>query len=679
MKTKKQMKSLTLYLLMPILCIASSENVFCQTCPPDKDKEPAYYTTEAGVLLAPTFDWSASSCGEHSHESVRERIRLVRNMGFKRLYAVVDLPGNPVFSYPFLSPAMDGIKRKNMQNLGDDLNAVLAQACQEEGMEVIAILKPYENGQGHIVPVGAAPEETGFREKTVGGEHLFFDNFVSAHPDMRVARRNDYDADDYNLPITKIEATFSLDPYQAAHTAQGRAAMRNAPGRMTVSISDADAQTPNVHLLVSRDNGAYTPYMGKFTSTWNIERRDVHDANGIVIYENHRCNVLTIADLNIGEEYPYVAILLENSYGMSTIPFSMIHWFSGDKELKLTAATYVRQLYGEPYEWTKQKEPRHSFANYNLNFRVGSDGNVIVQTKDNYSMTEVDKVVAGFQNAGFIFSWQGVGHNGDGWRSSPVLGLARGKMPYMGGALCEAYPEVRQYWLDVVKNLLDVGYHGVDIRIQNHSSILTADYMNYGFNAPLVQRYKELYNEDINAIPMTKDVYLRLMKIRGDYFMNFLEDAAKLTKERGARFFIHLRDAFENPICDNDFNQLCHWSQPKIILDWKRCVELADEITIKDYYYKKYNPASAQNTKDYAASLGKRVWIHCYVTQGDDLDEPFLLDIQKDERISGILFYDLVNGNIGKMSGSRVLENLKYQYRGPSTRPKQQIVITNNQ
>ena len=82
-------------------------------------------------------------------------------------------------------------------------------------------------------------------------------------------------------------------------------------------------------------------------------------------------------------------------------------------------------------------------------------------------------------------------------------------------------------------------------------------------------------------------------------------------------------------------------------MDWKRCVEIADEITIKDYYYKLYNPSSAGAIKDCAARLGKKLWVHCYYLQGDQYDEKFLREIGRDERVSGILIYD-VGGNFKK-------------------------------
>jgi hypothetical protein len=645
---------------------------------------PAPRTTAAGKLLAPTWDWHwHSSMSEWTRDSGREVVRREKKMGFSRLYIVVNLPGGPVFSSPATARAPGSFYEKNIRNLGPDINASVAQICREEGMEVIAIFKPYENGGAFSVPDGAVPDAAlGFREKTVGGENLFFDSFAGAHPEMRVARKDDYDADDYNLPITRIEAVFSLDPYQAAHTALGykarhdylawlsandaavRATHGYAPSGMTarLPLPSGSVPMPKVSLLVSRDNGEYTPYKGGFSHEYKLEHRDIRDANGIVIGKNKRCNVLSLTGLNIGAEYPYVALMLENSFGMRTIPFSMIRWFSGGKELKLTATTRVRRLRGAPGEWLRQDVPDESMAKYQMDFTLGAGGRVRVQERDNYTMTPADEVVANFYKTGFFFSWFGVGHNGDGWRVSPVHGLARGKAPFMGGALCEAYSETRRYWLDCVRQLLDAGFDGVDIRLQCHSSMVT-DYMNYGFNAPVVARYRELYGTDMNSIPMTPEVYLRVMKIRGDYFMGFLEEAAALVRGRGARFLVHLKDAHENPLCDSDWDQLCHWTMPKISLDWRRCVELADEITIKDYYYKQYKPALAGGAKDYAATLGKKVWVHCYYGQGDGYDETFLRSVEKDKRVSGILLYDTVSPKIDPETRA-LLGKLQYADRG---------------
>jgi hypothetical protein len=67
----------------------------------------------------------------------------------------------------------------------------------------------------------------------------------------------------------------------------------------------------------------------------------------------------------------------------------------------------------------------------------------------------------------------------------------------------------------------------------------------------------------------------------------------------------------EEPRLSAEFNELGFWAMPKILPDWKRSVELADEITLKHYYHNRYRPEMGRRIKDYAGSLGKRVWVHC--------------------------------------------------------------------
>ena len=656
---KKIMALLLSKFLLLSLCIASSDGKTVETSPARDGPSVAgngylHYTTEAGTLLAPVIDFAAvTGIQKFTWEKLREQVKALKNMGFSRLYVVVDLPGYPMFSGGWAVRALGSAKLKSIQALDGDLNAAIAKVCREQNMEAIAIFKPYENGGMLSVPDDATVMEPGFRDKTATGTYLFFDKFVDEHPEMRVQRRNDYDADDHRLPITKIEMEFMLDQY----------ADPNVRGtHMSSDIPDSAAPTPKINLWVSRNNGDYSLYQGDFSYSYKIGRRTICDSNGIVLGENKRCNVLTITGINIGEEYPYVAITLEDSRNMRLIPYSMIRWYGGDKELKLTAATYVTTLQRKethyPGQWTLQDLPNYN--NVNLTGITVNAGGTVTAKSNNSPLTWQDEAVARFYKTGFVFSWYGAGHNGNGWKSTALYGLARGKRQHMGGSLCEAYPEVRQYWLDAVRQLFDAGFAGVDVRFQNHSSMIM-DYMNYGFNEPIVARYKELHGADPAAIPMTEDVYLKLMKIRGDYFMLFLEDAAKLARERNSLLLVHLKDALEHPACSSIWNQLCHWTMPKIALDWRRCVELADEITIKDYYYKNYNPAAAGQIKDYAASLGKKIWVHCYYAQGDAYDETFLRTIQKDKRVSGILLYDVW----GKFMADtpKMLEKLKYQER----------------
>jgi hypothetical protein len=81
---------------------------------------------------------------------------------------------------------------------------------------------------------------------------------------------------------------------------------------------------------------------------------------------------------------------------------------------------------------------------------------------------------------------------------------------------------------------------------------------------------------------------------------------------------------------------------PKVIPDWHRVIQIADEITIKDYNWGKYNPYMSDRIKDAAALAGKPLWVHCYMQQGHDLNPEFLKAVESDPRVSGILLYEVV-------------------------------------
>lgn len=596
------------------------------------EREYVYYTTEKGTLIAPVFDVQPRMFEPYSYAKLRSELAILRNMGFSRIYFVACNEGYPMFSVPRTAPiiapsrATNFSVKKNIEVFGGDINAAVAETCLALGIEAVAIFKPYENGGELSIPAGTSFEEDVFFEETVGGTKLFYDTLASERPELRVARKNDYDEADYNDTVTKIEIEFMLDAYlNRSRWSQS----------MVTGISPAAVKTPKINLWVSRDNGAYTLYDGELQYSYALENRIIYDSNGLKLYDSpKKCNVLTITGINIGPEYQYAAVTLDSSSNMRTIPYSMIRWYSGEKELKLTAGIHVRSMdpNAEEGNWTPQNTPVPGTDLVSLTVLNG-------EVSGKTSKGETTDAALFYKN-GFAFSWYGIGHNGDGWVTSPIYGIARGRQPYMGGALCEAYPEVRQYWLDSVKKLLDAGFKAVDIRLQSHSSMVT-DYMSYGFNEPIVEKYKELYGVDITAAEMTEDIYLNIMKIRGDYFMLFMEDAATLIHERGALLITHLKAANENPSCDTIWNQLCHWTMPKISIDWKRCVELSDEITIKDYYYNDYRQGSASKIKDYAASLGKKVWVHCYYQQANELTEKYFDAVEKDDRISGILIYEV--------------------------------------
>jgi len=246
------------------------------------------------------------------------------------------------------------------------------------------------------------------------------------------------------------------------------------------------------------------------------------------------------------------------------------------------------------------------------------------------------KPTQGFKANGFDFERIGVGHFYPGFHNRSVYGIARGKMRYMKGTYCEAYPEVRDYWLEYAEKLIAMGVDGIDIRLQNHSGQAT-DFAAFGYNAPIVEAYREKYGMDIlqeEADPMN------IMRIRGEFFMEYLRALKKKLAAHDRFLSLHLRNALVEPSLSNEFGELAHWALPKCLPDWEEMVSLADEIVLKDYHFGEYKPYLSEEIKQRAHKLGKKVWVHVYLSQGGDLTTPFVSDVAADEYVTGVLLYE---------------------------------------
>lgn len=323
--------------------------------------------------------------------------------------------------------------------------------------------------------------------------------------------------------------------------------------------------------------------------------------------------------------YNYFALTIQKKgHPLYTIPHAMIKAFTSLGEVPITAAVHVRS-------------PAARAALPSANREWGMEGYHLVGKA----------ALDAFDHMGFEFEWHGAGHWGNGWLDSPVYGIAIGKRDYMKGTPCEAYKEVSDYWLENIRRLLSMGFDGVDIRLQNHSGMV-ADYINYGYNEPIVARYKQRYGIDI--LQQEADP-LRVMKIRGEFFIDFLEQAAALAHQAGKKLQMHLKRAYIHPVLGDDWHDIGSWLMPKIVLDWKKAVQLVDEVTIKDYYFNNYDAALGQEIKQYAQSLKKPVWVHAYLGQGDELNKKYFTDVAADPAVSGILLYE-ANGTFLKTSGA---------------------------
>ncbi len=567
--------------------------------------------TRSGKVIAPVIDiFPQLAAVLHDEAMVADQMKLLRGFGFNRVYFVLCNPGYPMFSHPRIMlqpPHVQGLENhafESIRALGDP-NFVYALQCRRHGMEAFAVIKPYEGGGGTTVPHGAKISLETFRETTIGGDRIAFDHLLSVRPDLRVKRRPIPGYEQLLAqPVEAISIDFCLDAIAGVN-----------PARMP------DGGDVKYRLFTSRDNGEYTPYAGRLSVSEAIERKVLRDPNGTLLDSApKRCRVVTLSGFAIPTDTTYLAVAIESATRLYTIPQSMIRLHGPRGEIPATATAYVRQP-GNTVESNRPPKER----------TWGMEDHPQIAAN-------VSDAIEQFCGWGFEFEWYGTGFWGVGWQKACAYGIAKGKLEWMKGTPCEAEPAVTDYWLNWIERIVAMGFDGVDVRLQNHSGMVS-DYANFGYNAPLVVAYRKKHGVDI--LTEAADP-LKLMGVRGDFFIGFLERAAELLHAAGRKLQVHLRHCHQEPKLSPEFNQLGFWAMPKVWLeDWRRVVELADEITLKDYQFNNYRSEVALEIKKFARRQGKRVWVHCYLIQsGRELNPEYFRRVEQDADVGGVLLYE---------------------------------------
>jgi hypothetical protein len=149
------------------------------------------------------------------------------------------------------------------------------------------------------------------------------------------------------------------------------------------------------------------------------------------------------------------------------------------------------------------------------------------------------------------------------------LAVAVGRDPYLHGAPCEGYGDVRAWWMDEINACLAAGVDGVDIRIVNHNR--TFDWSEFGFNDCLVDAFRERHGIDIRREPFDREM---LRRLRGDTYTGFLRSAREEIKRAGKAMHVHVSSRMLSP----DWH-----TEMEIHFDWEQWIGegLMDELTLK--------------------------------------------------------------------------------------------------
>lgn len=151
------------------------------------------------------------------------------------------------------------------------------------------------------------------------------------------------------------------------------------------------------------------------------------------------------------------------------------------------------------------------------------------------------------------------------------IGIAKGKEEYARFFLSAAYEEVRNCWLGHIKEILDIGVDGVDLRVPGHSRSL--DWNRYGFEDPVVEKYKEMYGVDITCEEFDEE---KRLKVRAEFYNQFYREASSLIRSYGKKAQVHIgQNVRESTKGKRYMGQLWDWQS------WLS-EDLFDEITLKD-------------------------------------------------------------------------------------------------
>jgi hypothetical protein len=157
------------------------------------------------------------------------------------------------------------------------------------------------------------------------------------------------------------------------------------------------------------------------------------------------------------------------------------------------------------------------------------------------------------------------------------LGIARGKdrSPL---ALSPSFPEARAHWLSWVRDVLDAGADGVELRLRNHQSELS--WAEYGFEPPVVEEFRRRYGVDL----LTTDDFDRALwrRLRGEAYTEFVRQAHDLVHSRGKRLGLHVSTEMDMEPEEGACMDI-HW-------DWRTWVDegLADSVTMKEVWPRSY-------------------------------------------------------------------------------------------
>ena len=420
---------------------------------------------------------------------------------------------------------------RTVEASGEIFPAAVA-AAHAHGVEIYGMVKPFDMGFWRTTPEGSRASAERGKLKRLGGPVAWVADFIVERRDLLMARKPGAFGPAQAGPITRMDFVKEDD-------------------------READFTVADLRLYVSDDNGAYRPYEGPVTREEVVEDYPVREhtaSGGRPTGEARRSRVMRLKGLRIEEPFFAVAIAgRSRSFGNAFI--NLVHVF-GEKgeERLLTYGVMPRKDETQPRRG--DGEPASSSGGEDFQ-RFGVEFDTVPGTP-----------TAVFPCYDAIRARHWLDH-GDGF-----LAFARGKEPHPIAALSPSFADSRAWWLGWLRDCLDAGADGLELRFRNHHSPFA--WGEFGFEAPVRDAFLERHGVDL----WETDDFDReaLRRLRGEGYTQLYREAKALAGECGKPLGLHISQTM---CMEPD-----QGAAMELHMDWRRWLEegLADSVTMKEVW-----------------------------------------------------------------------------------------------
>ncbi|HRE83613.1 MAG TPA: hypothetical protein PLN52_21385 [Opitutaceae bacterium] len=501
---------------------------------------------------------------------------------------------------------------QTLAQIGEPLQAAV-KAAKKQGLEVFGMLKPYNGGLSGTYPLGSPEAGTKSKITRIGGTIQQLIPFLDTHPEMRLQRRPE-EGPIATGPITEI--------------------------RLTKSDGSTTRLAPeHLRIWVSEDNFKYRPLGIIPQGTVALERaqREIKDYHGNVLTrKGEPVRVIHLTGLSLTAKFIVLSTTFaEGSGDFRNTPTGMVELFNPQGvSLPCGLATHAAL-------WIRPRD----FRTYGLEFDMGY-GHLPITLDQPWKGASSDpwKPFSGEDE----FAEETLFGKGP---TGGFIGIALGRNEYAAAAPSEAYAEVRALWLTWVRQMLDAGVDGVNLRISAHGT-LSDEPDAYGWNPPVIAAYRQRYGE--GPIDPAK-----IATIRGDFYSKFVEEASRLVRSRGKKLHVHLHaEAFRPSLVFGQQNGI----PAGIDFQWKRWLRegWVDEVYLRTSWFEaaedplgaKFTQRSrlaaalsdpvAEDMIATAQELKLPITLNRYIGRAAGLEEYIsdLKQIYRDKRFSGFDVYE---------------------------------------